>query len=309
MDMLSRIKMEYDLSELTWIKENTIFQSERGKKRIRIWKDKQLLEWHVNWRDEISKQSGFLLDRMIRTRDRKPFFICDKDFVSIHDEIVEPYPTKGKEQEWGRLIGHALTYGINQSNENHCFKKSEPLPLKTVRGSLEQLSLLDPMAKLVLERSYLEAKKRNEKANLIQKRVQEKKLPVLTNFSKLEDARQVFFHLYWICGSEQPIRGYKTIRNLLEKWYSKNGNHSTVELLDSINRYFSLKEDHGLLLLSELLMPHEFEETVAKLFTCKSVNEMPEIINQYFSRWKTTRELVILLSKWIEKDGERVVAK
>lgn len=306
--MLRRIKMEYNLTDISWIAENSIFQSEKGKKRIRIWKDKQLLQWHIKWRDQLSIQSGILLDRMIRTKSGEPFFISDKGWVSIHDEIEERYPTKGKEEEWGKLIGHTLANGINTSDDCQRFKKQEPLSLKTVMVRIEQLPIIDPIAKHVLERSYFEAKKRSQKAHQLKDHIQQKKNPILPAVLSIENARQVFSHLFWISGKEQPERGYKPIRNFLEKWYEKNGEPSTVQLLDCINNYFCLKEDNGILLLSECLIPYEIEQIVSRLSLCKTDDEINEEMDRYFKSWETTRKLVLLLSNWIEKDRERVMA-
>ncbi|MCT8137504.1 hypothetical protein H1D32_06955 [Anaerobacillus sp. CMMVII] len=308
MDMLRRVKMEYGLSELKWVNANQIFQSESGMKRIRIWKDKQLLQWHIKWRDEISKQSGILLDRMIRTKNGEPFFICDKGWATIHDEIEESYPSKGKEKDWGRLFGTALAFGLKQSDECQRFRKMQDQPLNEIKETISKLKTLDPMAKLVLERSYFEAIKRRRKALDLRERIQINKLPILTPFITLADAKEVFFNLFWVCGEEQPIKGYDPMRKLLEEWYIKNGEASTIDLLNSINNYFSLKGDHGVQLLAECLVPSELGRTVSQLET-KTDKETANVMNQFFNSWETSRKLVILLGNWIEEDREKVVAK
>jgi hypothetical protein len=307
MDMLRRVKVEYGLSNLKWIKADQIFQSENGKKRIRIWKDKQLLQWHVKWRDEISKQSGILLDRMIRTKDGEPFFICDKGWATIHDEIDEGFPAKGKEKEWGRLLGTSLTYGLRQSDECQRFKKKQEIPLKEVKQTIDQLKQIDPMAKLVLERSYFEANRRNRKAFQLSERIQTKKLPILTPFTTLADAKEVFFNLFWVCGANQPIQGYEPIRGLLEEWFVRNGEASTINLLNCINSYFPLRGDQGILLLSEFLTPYELSRTVSEL--ASENKETVEIMDNYYKSWETARTLVLLLSKWIEEERQKVVAR
>lgn len=305
--MLRRVKMEYGLSDLKWIKTDQIFQSENGKKRIRIWKDKQLLQWHIKWRDEISKQSGILLDRMIRTKDGEPFFICDKGWATIHDEVEEVFPSLGKEQEWGRLLGTSLAYGLNQSDECQRFKKKQDIPLKAVKQTIVQLNNIDPIAKNILERSYYEANRRSKKALQLSRRSQSKKLPILTPSITLADAKEVFFNLFWVCGADQPLQGYEPIRNFLENWYIKNGEKSIVHLLDSINIYFPLKADQGMLLLAEFLTPYELTRAVSKLVTQEY--ETMEIMDEYFKGWETTRKLVLLISNWIEEEREKVVAK
>lgn len=307
MDMLRRVKLEYGLSDLKWIKRDQTFQSESGKKRIRIWKDKQLLQWHVKWRDEISKQSGILLDRMIRTKDGEPFFICEKGWATIHDEIEEVFPSSGKEKEWGRLLGTSLSYGLDHSDECQRFKKKQDIPLHAVKKTIDQLPIIDPMAKIVLEKSYFEASRRSRKAIQLRERIQSKKLPILTPFNKLADAKEVFFNLFWVCGDQQPIKGYEPIRYLLEDWYVKNGETSTTKLLDAIESYFPLKGDQGIILLTECLIPSELERTVSQLQT--RGNETTEIMDEYFKKWETTRKLVSLLGSWIEEDREKVVAR
>ncbi|MFN7251644.1 MAG: hypothetical protein ACK4M9_12735 [Anaerobacillus sp.] len=307
MDMLRRMKIEYGLSDLKWIEVDQTFQSENGKKRIRIWKDKQLLQWHVKWRDEISKQSGILLDRMIRTKDGEPFFICDKGWATIHDEVEEIFPATGKENEWGKLLGTSLTYGLKQSDECQRFKKKQDIPLKAVKQTLDQLKALDPMAKLVLERSYFEASRRCRKVLQLRERMQTKRSPILSPEIKLTNAREVFHNLFWVCGADQPIQGYEPIRNFLEDWYNKNGEISTRKVLASINDYFPLKTDEGVSLLAELVTPNELQRTVSQFENQEK--ETSVIMDEFFNSWETTRKLVILLSRWIEEDGEKVVAR
>lgn len=309
MDMIRRIKMEYDLSDVKWLKKNQILDSEYGKKRIRIWKDKQLLQWHVKWRDEISKQSGILLDRMIRTKAGDPFFISEKGWVSIHDEIEEQFPSQGREKEWGRLIGSILTFGLTQSEDCQRLKKQEQLTLHAEKASIDQLPFLDPMAKVVLERSYYEGKNRIRKADHLIERIHHKRLPILMPFTSLTAAKQVLFNLFWICGDTHPVKGFEPIRHFLEDWYLENGAASTEKLLDKTNEYFSLKEDQGLLLLSECLLPYEFKTAITELSINETEAGATKIMTSFFKSWETSRNLVLLVSNWIEKDGEKAVAK
>ncbi|WNF35940.1 hypothetical protein RJD24_16000 [Bacillaceae bacterium IKA-2] len=309
MDMIRQIKMEYDFSDVKWLKKDQILDSEYGKKRIRIWKDKQLLQWHVKWRDEISNKSGILLDRMIRTKAGDPFFISEKGWTSIHDEIEEQFPCQGREQEWGRLIGSILAYGLAQSDDCQRFKKQDQLTLDADKASIDELPFLDPMAKLVLERSYYEAKNRTRKADHLLDRIHQKRLPILLPFSSLIDAKQVVFTLFWICGDAHPVKGYEPIRHLLEEWYLKNGAVSTELLLDKTNEYFSLKGDQGLLLLTECLLPYELKTVFRDLSINETVAGTSKIMKSYFQSWETSRKLVLLISNWIEKEGEKAVAR
>lgn len=308
MDMLRRIKMEYGLSDLKWVKENQLFDSGYGEKRIRIWKDKQLLQWHVKWRDEISKQSGILVDRMIRTKAGEPFFISDKGWVSIHDEIEERFPCQGREKEWGRLIGVMLAYGLKQKDDCQYLKKQEQLTLSEV-SVIDQLPLLDPMSKLILARSYYEAKIRSRKADQLIDGIQQKRHPILIPTLTLTSAKQVFLNLFWVCGDNHPVKGYQSIRYFLENWYLENGAASTEKLLEIIDEYFSLKKEQGRLLLSECLLPYEFEQTITELSKNKTSVGTTEIMERYFQSWETSRKLVSLLGNWIEREGEKAVAR
>lgn len=304
--MLRQIMSEYELSDLNWIIKDQIFLSESGKKRIRIWNDKQLLEWHVKWRDEISRQSGILLDRMIRTKAGEPFIICTNGWATIHDEIEAEFPTQGKEVEWGRLFGTALAYGLKHNDPCPNIKNKQEIPLKAVKQSLDQLTHIDSMTKLILERSYFEAQRRNHQAMKLSEHIQTNKLPILLPFNSFTNAKEVFFHLFWVSGEDQPVRGYEPIRNLLEKWFEKNGEGSTLRLLETINNFYSLKEEQGSLLLAQLLIPYEFKRTVTQLWTQEK--ETVQIMDEYFKSWEITRKLVLLLSDWLEKDREKAVA-
>lgn len=309
MDILRQIKIEYELSNLHWIEKEQVFQSDCGKRRVRIWKDKQLLNWHVKWRDDISRQSGFLLDRMIRTKDGDPFFISEKGWVSIHDEIEERFPSKGKEKEWGKLLSAILKKANETSESEQSFVTKTEVNLSIAKESMNKLPLLDHLTLLVLERSYFEAKKRIENALFLTKNIPPNNLPILPSFSSITEAKQIFLYLFWECGESYPVRGYSPLRKLLEEWYQKNGELSLINLLEEIELNFSLKGQQGRLLLAEFLMPYEFEKVITDLAFCKIESDKTKVMETYFKSWETSRKLVLILSEWIEKNREKVVAR
>lgn len=306
--MLRQIEAEYHLENLTWLKEDEIFASDFGKKRIRVWNNKQLLEWHIKWRDEVSKESGMMTDRMIRTKSGAPYIITELGFLTVHDEVDGQYQCKGRESEWGELIAATLVYGrsINKSNLISIPKK-EP-SLLTIKNKIRKLQLEDQMAKLVIEKSYFEAKKRINKAEQITKEFVKEALPVLNPFHSFQDAKEIFFQLYFVCGDAKPVRGYHPLRHLLESWFKHNGKNSTTLLLEEINKSFNLKGEQGLLLLAECLQPYELEETINKLEKCDE-KEVSEIVNRYFESWECSREIVMIISKWLEETRRKVAAR
>lgn len=309
MDMLRRIKMEYELSDVKWDMKNDTIHSDRGRKKLRIWKDKQLLEWHVKWRDELGKHSGFLVDRMIRTKSSEPFIITDVGWLSLHDFVEEKLPSKGKEKEWGKFIGAALKTGMKQNEECHRMKKTNELTLKEIRGSIERLPLIDPMTKLVLERSYFEAKNRIRKAKSLIDHAKHIKQPILAPFTTIKETRQIFLYLFLECGVGHPIRGYQPIRKLFIDWLEQNGEESLRKLVNEIDNHFSLKKEHGFLLLADILMPFEIESTIHTLHQVKTELEMNRVMTNFYNSWETSRKLVLFLSKWMESDREKVVAR
>ena len=307
MNKLRLIKAEYNLENLQWVKEEEIFQSNVGKKRLRVWQDKQLLDWHIKWRDEVSKESGMMTDRMIHTKTGDPYIISEYGFLTIHDEVEGQYPCKGREAHWGELIAATLFYGcsINKSNVSS-IPSNEP-SLVSIKDRIRKLQLKDKMAKAVVEKSYFEAKKRVHKAEQITNEILKSRLPILNQFRSFEDGREVFFQLYYICGEEKPVRGYDPLRHLLESWLTKNGKNSLVLLLEEINKSFNLKGEQGMLLLAQCLQPYELKEAMEQLESSQE-KEVSEIINRYLENWERSRNLVHILSQWLEETRRKEVA-
>lgn len=308
MNRLRQIEAEYNLPNLKWIKEDELFQSEFGRKRIRIWKDKQLLDWHVKWRDEVSKESSIMTDRMIRTKSQSPYSICDKGWLTIHDEVEQPYLTKGREAEWGEFLAGTLVYGCTMSKSFNFIGKQESLSLLKIKKQIRQLELQDHMAKMVVERTYYEAKKRFESAQSILKKVSLKKVPILNPSISTSNAREVFFQMFFIGGSEEPVQSYSPLRSLLERWLNENGKESFIRLLDEINQSFNLRGEQGMLLLAECLMPYEIQQVTNELSDSDKNRETSKIMDQYFTSWESSRKVVFTLSEWLEHTRKKVAA-
>ena len=311
MEMLRRIKIEYGFSSLAWQKKDAVFNSDCGQKRIRFWRDRQLLHWHIRWRDRVSKQSGFLLDRMIRTKNQEPYFISERGIVTVHDEITEAYDYKGEEKTFAQLIATMLKNGKELSGKKYQprFIQTKQLPLQRTEKAFDQLTVLDSMTTLIFERSIREAKRRRHLAYSLQKAASENSTPILLPMDSFTEAKQVFRHLFWKCGQEKPIKGYYPLRRFLEEWFEQNGEHSLRKLLTEIDLNFPLRGVEGKLLLAEFLQPYELTDTVAAVRAMNSSEEITSAVEHYFKSWDLSRRLVQIISHWLEEEpSKKVVA-
>ncbi|WP_347549406.1 hypothetical protein ABFG93_18045 [Pseudalkalibacillus hwajinpoensis] len=90
MDVEDVLAKEYGFWELTWLDGPHTFITDSRKKKLSYWRERDLLEYHLNFRDRLFLQSASLCNRMIRTLDGRPYSSFKDGYLSVHDLIKEP---------------------------------------------------------------------------------------------------------------------------------------------------------------------------------------------------------------------------
>ncbi|WNB93257.1 hypothetical protein [Bacillus sp. NEB1478] len=302
MGIINLLENEYELYGVRWKEEPHVIFTDFGDKRLRYWSEEQLLEWHVKWRDESSKGSSAVPDRMIRTRDGGNAVFDGKHWVTLHDTADIPF---GCEEvgRWGQFIGHLLAASIKYENVP-CTIDGEPA--LDYEKCLEKLELYAEGNFHSLNISIAEAKKRIHFAEVLYKKTVRTPRPILEKEISIINGKRIFHFLFYEGGDSKPIRGYLPIRNFMLEWLLQTSPLSMKMLLDEIHSVFSLSDDQGLLLLAEITMPWELKDCINFLDN-SSLEKMVDGMNKYEKLWEDNRLLLKTVTEWYE-DTRRKVA-
>jgi hypothetical protein len=301
MGLINLLENEYDLYGVRWKQEPHIILTDFGEKRLRYWKDVDILNWHVKWRDESSKGSGAVPDRMIRTRDGEVAVFDGKHWISLHDHADTLFGCEEVER-WGQFIGQLLKASVKGNVEkdlsiesplfdfSHCLNLAQ----KYKDGNFQTLNV-----------SFHEAKMRLQYAEALNKRVQKAAVPILEKEISITNGKRIFHFLFYQGGDSRPVKGYMPIRNFLFEWLEHNSPLSLKMLLTEINRFFPLNGDHGLQLLAEVTTPWELNECLNQLDN-SSLEKMVEGMNMYEAIWEANRTFLKTVTEWYDENRRKV---
>jgi hypothetical protein len=301
MGLINLLENEYELYGVRWKQEPHIIMTDFGEKQLRYWKDESTLKWHVKWRDESSKGSGAVPDRMIRTRDGETAVFDGKYWITLHDYAETLF---GCEEvvRWGQFIGQMLKASI-QGNYEKDFPVKQPV--FDFNYCLDLAQKYQDGTFQILTASLGEAKKRLEFAEALNKKVQQAPVPILEKEISIANGKRIFHFLFYQGGDSKPVVGYMPIRNFLFEWLENNSPLSLKMLLTEIDRIFPLDGDQGLLLLAEITTPWELKDCLSQLDN-SSLEKMVEGMNMYQEIWDANRTFLKTVTEWFDENRRKV---
>lgn len=110
---------EYGLQNINWNHNNPVIETSVGRKRVTYWRDRKLLEYHLNFRDRLFSKSGILCNRMIRTRHGQSYVHTDNFLLTLHDAIDLPFQKEDDPEFKGFLLASLLEVGNELAYANH----------------------------------------------------------------------------------------------------------------------------------------------------------------------------------------------
>lgn len=126
MELLDRLKEQYEWQDVKFVNEQLV-ETELGRKRVRYWTDKALLDWHIAWRDGCSVTPYMQTDRMIRNKDQQAWIDWKEGWLTVHDEVDNSFRLNQSDQKVGQMIGTMIAYGLRANPELDPAKPKEPL--------------------------------------------------------------------------------------------------------------------------------------------------------------------------------------
>ncbi|WP_059103912.1 hypothetical protein [Shouchella shacheensis] len=291
--MLTKLQEQYAWDEARFVTE-TLVETTQGRKRIHLWQDETLLNWHILWRDRCSVTPYVLVDRMIRTTEGKPYLKWKHRYVTVHDDLQEHFPQKGREGTWGMLLASMIENGLGT---NHVATEEAPAPRYAELS--HSLSSMEEAERQMVRRLMTEASVREKKAGKLL-RSTNASLPIMDRVEETKQAKTTFDVLVWYGTTARPERGYYSLVRFLKEWRQRNGEESLLRLLEGIPEKVILGEDQGALMLAEALKPYELNHVAECVGKC-SAEDLKHEVKRALKEWEQTRGFVSLMANWLDQ--------
>ncbi|MDV2885820.1 hypothetical protein RYX45_11570 [Alkalihalophilus pseudofirmus] len=306
-ELVDWLKKQYGFKQVEFINEVVIL-TDQGRKRIRSWSDSSLLDWHIKWRDNCIQTPLVLCDRMIRTKEEEASAKWRDQWITLHDELEEPYPQLGHEQAWGVLFGLMITNGIQTKGEQAVRSPADQkVEWKDDHWNPILLNGLRQDIQTHMRKYHKEALERIKKAKALSVKVSHIKKPVLDPIHTAKQARCIYDVLIWQGTNEEPELGYHSLRSFLLQWHKENGTNSLRDLIHSMGQTEGFTKDQALLLLQECLEPYEWASAANALMSNRSEREIEEKLTQMTLEWDAAKHLVVILARWIDEQKKVVI--
>ncbi|MBH0170760.1 hypothetical protein [Fictibacillus sp. 18YEL24] len=303
MELINTLEKEYELYGIRWKERPYLIMTDYGEKRIRYWSEKDNLNWHIRWRDESSKGSSAVPDRMIRTKSGEAAIKYGNRWLTVHDHTKEWYGCEDIER-WGQFIGTLLNTAMSSDNKD-VFVKQTRQPVFDLNQCITRAQKYLEANFQCMVTSINESKQRLEFSHAIKNNVRNHPLPVLDRELSIKNGRKIFHFLFYQGSEALPIKGYLPLRKFLVEWLEQTSTSSLKFLLTEVNKHFSLESEQGLLLLAEVVTPWELYDCLDQLDN-SSLERMIDGLKKYEVCWESNRTLVKTVTEWFDEKRRKV---
>ncbi|KHF40962.1 hypothetical protein [Halalkalibacter okhensis] len=296
MELLEWLKENYQWRDVKFVNE-ALIETDHGRKRLRYWSDKALLDWHITWRDKCSVTPYMLTDRMIRNKEQAPAIEWKEGWVTVHDDLEQPFQPLKKEDKIGQLIGNMIHYGLHAAPDIKPKPRKEP----EFRTLYSHLSYFNEKDRAFIRALLRESDQRMKKARMLKEQVKEEKIPLIDPVSSSDQVKKVYDVIIWYGSKQNPELGYYSLREFLSSWLEEYGKESLTRLVSAIIEHEKVSRDQALVLLIECLKVYELDRLIAVVKRNVTDQEIAEELQKVSSEWERSKELVQVISSLIDK--------
>ncbi|WP_283153923.1 hypothetical protein [Guptibacillus hwajinpoensis] len=273
MDLVTIIEEKYDLKDVQWLEKPQLIMTHLGKRKLSYWRDRDLLEYHLNFRDRLFSQHGFLCNRMIRTSEGKGFIRIENDYMTVHDHVEEAYPLDIVPEMKGYLLATLLSTGDQKATLTSHFP---------YRKTLEDLSFI----RLTHKEQYLLL------VNLIPEVKKRLNFEVCYSLPFIPFTyyvlKEVLGQIYFESSDEPPVSASKVIMKEVHSWYTlKNSNHFVKCFEALVN---GVEDDMKHRLIQAIFAPWEWQECIQALQS--NMNDPDQVMKEFIDKWEANRDML-----------------
>ncbi|WP_377888285.1 hypothetical protein [Alkalihalobacillus sp. R86527] len=269
MNITAVLQHKYGFEELNWNHTNFVIETNVGTKKVTYWRDRNLLEYHLNFRDRLFSKSGIMCNRMIRTRDGLPCVQIDQSFVTIHDVIDSSSAIDDDPEFKGFLIASLLEVSKDFPYINQ--KDRDVFPYKASIESLTHLKDKNQKYYSLLVRTIPKVK---------QRLTPHKKMPPICYDGN--ELKVVEGQYYYDLSDAPPQPAHQVIRRALGFERIEDTQACWGSLLNAISKELADQ------VVSALISPWEWQECINRMHSCE---DEEEIYYRFEKEWEATMEL------------------
>ncbi|MFA9555974.1 hypothetical protein ACERII_01515 [Evansella sp. AB-rgal1] len=301
---ISKIQESYGFKHSKWKVNGELLDTEKGIKRLILWSDEKNARWHLQWRDSLWIKSGSLTNRMLQTVKGQKMLLSESGWITLHDEVSSLFPYKGREKEFGKFIGLYFSQDLKEF-ETEIYDPI--LDEESLDYAKKQISTTIRKKEIrFLEAMRKESLFRLSKATRVKGKNNHLKEPVVAPIRTLDQGKIVFEKFYWHNITGKPERGYHSLKTVLSEWLQRYGQNSLFLLLNEIDKYFPLKQEHGQQLLANCLAPWEYIDFIDKIKDLDNLTEVQVWKEKLSYQWEASRALVQALDEWLDATRKKV---
>lgn len=305
MSILSFIQTQYGFNDVEWEATDHLFHTERGLKKILLWKDHELASWHSQWRDELGKIDSVFIDRMILTKTGQKIVQYEDKWLTCHDASRSFFPIKGNEVVLGHFIGSLLS----SASHHHTNTPTNQQHLSIDEG----ISSIKALKKVKWENSFdilikclPSAKRRLKYSHSLKSNVATEGIPYMPPLPIPSHVRQLYGQLFWEPGQEAPTVGFESLITFLSHSLNELGDKRMMNLLDAMDAHYSLKGETGQRLIADLVYPSEWLTCLRALMVEEDPDRIGDILAKFKTEWDHHSILLKVLNQWMDSDREQV---
>lgn len=301
MIQLYHIEKNYPFQEVSWYKKNKIIETDKGKKEIEVWTDENQLNWHIDWRERLSEETGVLTDRVIRTNNGEKALATDIGWITVRDVVDSLFPVSDYPFEVGRFLGTYATIEAESLQPSTLIKRSI---------NWEKLDIM-PWTSLSAKKLYgklrTEAVHRARNANeLLENCSVELADKSVVKIGTLKQAKNVQGQLFWENKERELESSVDMLSSCLREWVSDYGDAQLKTLLNGVNETCPLDSDNGKLLLASFVYPKEFESFLNEFDEERNVEEVDKKLDDLCQQWDLSKIIVEHIINWLVDKKEKV---
>ncbi|MCQ2008555.1 MAG: hypothetical protein ABF629_07340 [Sporolactobacillus sp.] len=301
--LLSALQANYYFGQLRVVQERPLLvETERGRKKIRIWQNEALLKLHLKWRERLINDD-FFIDRMYVTRSGLPSVRMGSLSVTCHDAPLEPVQLDGNEA----LLATALTRLVQYSRDVPAEEvpNSASVRVRSLYEQAKQIGFQDHDTWKMVSSCFSSACARAEEADRLREPYQNRRSAfILPEDFSLQSCTAIFDTLFLELGQSRPVDG---CRLLARFFLAESMDHRK----QSMNNLFQALKDQKLfdretadLLQAEWLEPGEWMRLLESGINREQMQSDPFSIEEFKQIWDQKIKLIHLFKSVFAQSGD-----
>lgn len=287
------LRQQYGFGHLSIVSEKPlIIQTESGLKKIYLWGNEHLLNWHLQWRHRLLCDA-FYLDRMYVTRTGKPFAMIGKMAITCHDAIHEPAERKGNEAAWAAWLGELSAKSRYPSSGRQSDLLGAASQVEEAYLQLQKRPAATD-AGSIAGKCFPAALERAKQAERLAGSHRSRRLSVLApdnlHFSQ---GKWLLGKLFIELGQANPAVGYEPLAGFFGSWLEDSGKESLRSLLTYLKNGEYMDEATAELIRAELYYPREWLFLVQALPVLEN-GRTGEVVETFKKKWDRSSRTVTI---------------